>query len=175
MSSGIYFWIIGMLLLVSFAVGFLFPVFFVDAIQEFITELSQQITGMSFRQLFIFISQNNIKSAFFGLAFGIFLGIFPIAFTVVNGYVIGFVSGKIAESFGAINLLRLLPHGIFEIPAIIISLGLGLKLGALLFQKDLKKNLRYNVENSLKVFVFIVLPFLILAALIEAGLMILWG
>ena len=34
------------------------------------------------------------------------------------------------------DLFRLLPHGIFELPAIFISLGLGLRFGMFIFQKE---------------------------------------
>ena len=74
---------------------------------------------------------------------GIFLGIFPIITTISNGVILGYVLKRTAESVGVIEFWRLFPHGIFELPAVFISLGLGLKLG-----KDIIKNyLKTNKKN----------------------------
>ena len=83
------------------------------------------------------------------------------------------MANKVAAGNGYLILLRLLPHGIFEIPALILSLGLGLKLGFFIFTKNKKKYLKDNLINSLRVFVYIILPLLIIAAIIEASLMVL--
>jgi len=39
------------------------------------------------------------------------------------------------QTDGFLSLWRLLPHGIFELPAVFISLGMGLKIGMFIFQK----------------------------------------
>ncbi len=130
---------------------------------------------MSFLQLFVFILQNNLITAFFGLLLGVFLGLFPLLLTFLNGYVLGFVANLSVGIGGFSSLWRLVPHGIFELPALIISLGLGLKLGMFVFSKNPKKQLVYDLENSLRVFLFVILPLLIVAGLIETGLLILLG
>jgi uncharacterized membrane protein SpoIIM required for sporulation len=169
---------------------------------------------MSFFQLTSFIFLNNIKSAFFGMIFGVFFGIFPVIVTLVNGYFLGYVSSIAVKEGGAISLLSLLPHGIFELTAIFISLGLGLKLGInplsysikyffpkisnfkfiiclllailfapltligggilLIFNLKFRKNFFKQFEsffiNSIKVFVFLIIPLLMIAAIIESCL-----
>ena len=133
---------------------------------------------MNFIQLFIFIFQNNLKSSFIGLTSGILLGILPLIMIFFNGYLLGFISNKVTQAYNFGVLWRLLPHGIFEIPAIIISLGLGVRIGVSLISTDfkqIKKNLLYHIENSLIVFLFVVFPLLLIAALIEAALMVFVG
>jgi len=174
-KNKIYFLIISLIFLISLIIGFFFPVFLVDIIEKFLKELVEKTTGMNFFQLLIFIFQNNLLTAFVGLLFGIFLGLFPLLLSSLNGYVLGFVFERTVKVGGYGVLWRIFPHGIFELPALIISLGLGLRLGMSIFsrKKDIKKELLYNLESSLRVFLFIVLPLLLIAAIIESALIFL--
>jgi len=140
-------------------------------ILEFIEKLLEQTKDMSQLELIRFIFVNNLQSSFFGLIFGVALGIFPVLATVANGYILGFVGKMSFESGGIFVLWRILPHGIFELPAIFISLGLGLKLGSFIFRKEKGKFFRRCFWNSLRVFLFVVIPLLIIAAIIEGSLM----
>ena len=104
-------------------------------ISEFIQELLEKTQSMSAGELIGFIFLNNFKSSFFGMVFGAALGVFPVLALIANGYILGFVSSLAVAESGIFSLWRILPHGIFELPAIFISLGLGLKLGSFIFQK----------------------------------------
>lgn len=152
--------------------GYLFPVFFEEQILKIISELIEKTEDLGGLQLIKFIFINNLKSGFFAMIFGIFLGIVPFIVAVMNGYVLGFVANKTISIEGILVLWRLLPHGIFEIPAIMISIGLGLRLGLFLFISKNKnwKEFKKWVGDSLRVFVFIVVPLLVLAAIIEGVL-----
>ena len=137
---------------------------------EFIKELLSKIEGMSGAELTRFIFLNNLQSSFFGMVFGVFFGIFSAVACAANGYILGFVAMKSIQIDGIFVLWRLLPHGIFELPALFLSLGLGLKLGTFIFQKNKLSCLRNYLRESLRVFVFIIIPLLIIAALIEGYL-----
>ena len=117
-----------------------------------------------------FIFFNNVQSAFFGMIFGVLLGLFPVIFAITNGYVLGFVASVSVNAEGILILLRLFPHGIFELPAIFISLGLGLKIMTFIFEKNKLKTLKIYTKNSLRTFLFIIIPLLIIAAVIEGTL-----
>ena len=165
-------------LIIGIFLGFALIGFFVPAsenltkiILEFIEKLLEQTKDMSQLELIRFIFVNNLQSSFFGLIFGVALGIFPVLATVANGYILGFVGKMSFESGGIFVLWRILPHGIFELPAIFISLGLGLKLGSFIFRKEKGKFFRRCFWNSLRVFLFVVIPLLIIAAIIEGSLM----
>ena len=142
-------------------------------ILDFIEKLLEQTKGMSPGELIKFIFLNNLQASFFGLIFGTVLGIFPVLATIANGYVLGFVGAMSVEVGGISILWRILPHGIFELPAIFISLGIGLKLGSFVFQKEKIKSFRKYFWNSLRVFLFIIIPLLIIAAIIEGRLIFL--
>lgn len=171
-ESRIYFLIIFCLFIVFILIGFFLPApqFIDDLIQKFLKELVDRTAGMNFYQLFIFILENNITTAFFGFIFGFVLGLVPLLLTIFNGYVLGYVARMTADILGYVQLFRLLPHGIFEIPALIISLALGLKITRFIFYKKSGRQLKYDLENSLRVFLFVVIPLLLIAGLIETAL-----
>lgn len=143
-------------------------------IMEFIEELLRNTEGMSQGELIRFIFFNNIQGSFFGMIFGVFLGIFPLMSVIVNGYLLGFVVAKSVQSQGILIIWRLFPHGIFEIPALFLSLGLGLRVGAFIFQKKKLKSLQKYLLESLRVFLFVVIPLLIIAAIIEGSFIFLF-
>ncbi len=162
---------------VFFFLFFILIGFFVPApeiielkILEFIEEMLQKTEGMSQWELVGFILLNNAQSAFFGMVLGVMLGIFPLVTAVVNGYLLGFVAIRVIEADGILTLWRLFPHGIFELPALFVSIGLGLKLGSFIFRESKWESLKNYFFNSLRVFIFVVIPLLILAALIEGSL-----
>lgn len=143
------------------------PKILYDYIASFLKELVKETENLSQLNLIGYIIFNNIRSTFFSIILGAFLGIFPLIDTVANGYLLGFVSSVSVSANGISSLLRIFPHGIFELPAIFISLGLGLKTGMFIFQKDkIKAGLNY-LGNSLRVFLLVVIPLLIIAGIIE--------
>ena len=158
-------------------VGFLLPVpeSILGQISEFIKKLLDETKGMGQFDLIKFIFLNNLQSSFLGMIFGAFFGIFPFLILVLNGYLLGFVASASVQQEGIFVLLRLLPHGIFELPAVFISTGLGLKFGTFIFQKDKSGSFRKYLRNSLQAFLLVVIPLLIIAAIIEGMLIIYSG
>ncbi|HED05784.1 MAG TPA: stage II sporulation protein M [Ignavibacteria bacterium] len=153
-----------------FLIGFAFPFFFREEIFTFISEMSGMIEGKSLIELIGFIFLNNIKASFMAIILGITFGLFPLIVGVINGYLLGFVAREVATQEGILVLWRLFPHGIFELPAIILSIGIGIKIGADLFKKDTKKMLKYNFKEGLRFFVFVIFPLILIAGIIESFL-----
>lgn len=149
-------------------IGFIFPapLLVSQKISEYLNFLLDKTKDFGLKQMFFFIFFNNLKSSFFGIIFGIFAGIFPVAGSLINGYVLGFVSKLTVAENGFFVLWRLIPHGIFELIAVFISFGMGLKLGIEVFTK--KETFIKNLKFSLKIFFLIVLPLLLIAAIIES-------
>ena len=167
--------ILFLFLLISFF-GFFFPYFFKEQIIKLITELLEKTKDLGPLELISFIIANNIKSAFFGMIFGVFFGIISLGVVVINGYVLGFVIKETVSLEGFSVLFRLVPHGIFELPAVIISLALGLKLGMFLFiykGKNKSKEFLIWLKDSVRVFIFVIIPLLVIAGIIEGILIVL--
>ena len=163
------------LFIVSIFIGYFFPKLFSDYINEMLKQLVEKTKDMNVIKLFLFIFENNLKTSFMGMLLGIAFGFFPLLLSFFNGYVLGYVSKGVIETEGALTLTRLLPHGIFELPAVFISFGLGLKLGFILLLniRNKKQVFFSNFASCLKIFVYIVIPLLLIAAIIESSLMFL--
>lgn len=196
----------------SFFIGLFVPIplEIQEKLMELIQEIIESTEGLNSLGLVSFIFFNNSLSSFNAIIFGVLFGIFPIMASFFNGYFIGFVSKLSIAEVGVSSLWKLLPHGIFELPAIFISFGLGIRVGFWLIWEPLKFyweenklviplfilfylptliiTLIYNnhfykkmnsswinfkniLMKSLKVFIFIIIPLLIIAAIVE-GLLI---
>ncbi len=149
--------------------------FFVPSMFTFfdplLKKLYEGIEGLSPIELIWFIFKNNVSSAFSALIFGVVFGIIPVINAVTNGALIGYVFSRVSAQQGLLSFWKLLPHGVFELPAIFISIGLGIKLGMFIFEKDKKKAFVSRVVNSMIIFLVVVIPLLVIAAIIE-GLLI---
>ncbi|MBI2452002.1 stage II sporulation protein M [Candidatus Pacearchaeota archaeon] len=172
-SNLIYFSIF--IFIFSAMIGFIFSDQFALQIEKYIRELISQTKDLNAIEMIFFILQNNLQSALFSVLLGIFLGIFPIATALANGVVIGFVLNKTYEIAGFTSWWRLLPHGIFELPAIFISFGLGMKLGFYIFSKNPNKTQEFKKRfyNSMNAFLMLIIPLLLIAAVIEGLLIVL--
>jgi len=143
------------------------PEILAEQIKQLITQLAEKTLGLNTLEMILFILQNNILVSLIGLLFGFILGIVPFILAISNGYVLGYVFKLVISVDGASSLWKILLYGIFEIPAVFISLGLGIKLGTSLFAKNSVEEFFRRLVLSLKVFVFVVVPLLIIAAVIE--------
>jgi len=123
-------------------------------------------------EMFIAILSNNVLASFIFLASGIVVGVPPLLFIIVNGFFVGWISYSVASELGLGYVVSsLLPHGIIEIPAITLCAAMGVGLGYQLINK-LRRigGLQAYVQESLSLFVRRIVPLLIVAAIIETGL-----
>ena len=134
--------------------GYAFPLLLKDIINKIIENIINETENMNILQLGAFIIKNNITTSLTSIIFGVFFGIFSVGLAFINGYLIGFVIEKSVSASGFGVIISLLPHGIFELPAFLISLALGLKLG--LFPFSAKEKLRSISAFILSFFIFII-------------------
>ena len=66
--------------------------------------------------------------------------------------------------------LAIVPHGVFELPAYFLSVAIGLKLAREVLKPKLERQLRLQLGDGLRVYLRLILPLLIIAAIIESGL-----
>ena len=111
---------------VGYAVGYFYPDLFgslllFDNVPE----------GGSF-DLMLYIFFNNSRVLFMLVFFGFIFSILPLLIVVFNGFMIGIVSVVSIRHVGPAFLLTgILPHGIIEIPIILIGAGIGFRMGFL--------------------------------------------
>lgn len=162
------------LFFVSIFLGFVFVEYLNPFYSLIMKSMIESTSNLGDVQLGVFIFFSNFKSAFLALFLGILIGIFSIFNIILNGSLIGYVLRILWDESGATHFWRLLPHGIFELPALFISWGLGIKIGMFVFSKNELGELKRRFEESLKTFFFIVVPLLIIAAIIEGVLIALF-
>ena len=66
---------------------------------------------------------------------GALLAFIPVFFLVINGMILGYLAeNQVQADQLGLFLKGILPHGIIEIPIIIIASAFGIRLGAILFK-----------------------------------------
>jgi len=133
-------------------------------------------TESSSIEMFAAILSNNVVASFLFLATGILGGVPPLMFMAFNGFFIGYISWNVSQVQGLVFVFAtILPHGVIEIPAILLSASMGVGLGYQVIHRLLKREgLARYVKDSLTIFVMRILPLLVVAAGIETALIYLF-
>jgi stage II sporulation protein M len=155
-----------------FIIGFIIPAptSISSIISEIIKGLALKTQNLNTLQLIQYIFVNNTSVSLLAIVFGVVLAIIPIILAITNGYVVGYVSRLAVNNQGILTLWKLFPHGIFELPAVLISLGLGFYISKGLFTNNSDKEVIRRLILSVKTFFMIIIPLLVIAALIEGTL-----
>lgn len=166
---------------VLFGLGALAGVLLVNLHSGLATQLEKSLMGFAgmFRGLpkwqlagAIFLN-NSIKSAA-AIFLGTLLGLLPVVFLVVNGAALGAI---VSVSLGARGVwqstMAILPHGIIELPAVLLATSIGLLLGSHVVRRLLRRQqppLRAEFALASRFLFKVIVPLLLAAALIEAYL-----
>ena len=122
-------------------------------------------------QLFLFIFENNVTKLFIAILLGIFAGLIPFLSVLANGMILGIVAQIVTQDISwTFFFLGILPHGIIEIPVLIIATAIGMKIGKLAVWRIFGRHKIFRKEwtKAIKFYIFILVPLLFIAALIEA-------
>jgi len=123
---------------------------------------------------FIFILAKNVSALLISFALSPILCLVPILALTANGWLIAFVSASIVqeESLGFV-LAGLLPHGIFELPALILGQAAALSFGAIvilaLFKRERGNLLLPRLKQSVR-YLIVALALFLPGAIIETYL-----
>ncbi|WP_136798480.1 stage II sporulation protein M [Desulfosediminicola ganghwensis] len=124
-------------------------------------------------ELFTKIFYQNARAALIVILAGIIFSIFPVFAAITNGLIIGCVVSTSKSNIGISSLesiLRLIPHGIFEIPAFVLAIALGVKLGLWPFNTNKIEYIKTTLKRAAHNYILIIIPLLIVAGLIEVAL-----
>jgi stage II sporulation protein M len=113
-------------------------------------------------QLTLAIFVNNATVAFLAILLGLFFGLLPVFAAIVNGIGVGAVL-----AMSPVNFFKILPHAIFELPAIFIAWGLGLWCAGWLVHAPRWETVKVRLKRSLNIYVSLILPMLVVAAVLE--------
>jgi uncharacterized membrane protein SpoIIM required for sporulation/ABC-type Na+ efflux pump permease subunit len=134
-------------------------------------------------QLAFGLFANNIRVSILSNLFAsVSFGIFAVAVPIVAFGQIGLIATALSSSggswlsLGATSPLQfvlsyVLPHGIIELPTFMLSAAMGLRIGAALLAQpagfSAGQNLLWALAQFSKLWLFVILPLVLLAALVE--------
>ena len=159
------------LLVLAYAAGRLFPDIPVTVISAF----NEDIAGSgivqedgSFNVLALFA--NNLRAMVLGVLYGFIPFLYLPALALgVNAAILGMLASLIDGQW-LLLAAGILPHGIFELPALFLSLAAGLCLCKninVYIRKNEKGVMKPLLLNILRVVALLVLPLLVIAAVME--------
>ena len=152
------------------AVGAMLPEPVQDALTESMGRQFEPMLRLPPVLLMIAIFLNNTLKCLAAMLLGIFFGVAPIMFVAANGIIIGLVASSFTSVKGPLaTMAAILPHGVIEIPAFIVSSAIGLRLG-MKFYRRIKGEHGLGAELAAALLFFLVylVPAFFVAAFIEA-------
>ena len=120
--------------------------------------------------LTLIIFLNNAIKMFIAIVLGVVVGIFPVVFISLNGLILGYAIRISLPELGMLGIVSLiLPHGILELPAALLSTALGLLVGLEAIKKMMRKeaSIKKALRYGFKIYAKYVIPMLAIAAIIE--------
>ncbi len=147
--------------------------------QNMVEELIRQVgavlqplasTGNFSILLLLVVFINNAIKALLLILLGILVGLPPLLFVALNGFVLGGLGSALESVNGwGYVLASFAPHGIIEIPAILLAAALGFTVAIESFQWLARREsrVRLRLSDGVKVYVRWILPGLAVAAVIE--------
>lgn len=148
------------------AVGYLAPERF-EFLREQVQELFREFAGMSPLVFIAKIFLHNLVVAYIAMCLLPLFGLVPLALGVLNGFLIGWAVAEFVSLYGAKVALMLVPHGIFEIPAMIVAWGVGMWRGAGYRFARPDRTVAERWKRAHAVLVTVVVPLLLVAAVVE--------
>ncbi|RJS70668.1 MAG: stage II sporulation protein M [Candidatus Syntrophoarchaeum sp. WYZ-LMO15] len=170
-----YFCFSTLILFVSIITGYIYGLLFPECLEGAFSgwePLFEWVKGAGHLELFLLIFLNNTIKSFIIMVLGLGLGVIPGVFLIYNGLYIGlavYLMKGVAGWKGVV--LGIMPHGIIEIPAVLLAAGVGMRLGDILLQTLLMRgqfDIRSEFKGAVSIFFRLILPMLFIAALIEA-------
>ena len=155
----------------AFLTGFLAPIPEKMDLFGTLMDSFEPFLALSPWKMFFVILLNNSAKSFAILLSGILFGLVPLIAVSVNGYVLGvaflFTSGEVGYVQAAKTVL---PHGVLEIPAIILTSAYGLWLGVTFAKRIRQRDMAGfgdQVRHAIRMYFMVAFPLFILAAAVE--------
>jgi stage II sporulation protein M len=169
-----------LILTLMFSAAFLAGMLAPSSTREGLTKVFQVVADnyreLAGGKLFFTLLLHNVMATIFVLISGVLVGIIPTFAIGANGFFLGVVYRQAAEVTGYSKAaLMVLPHGVVEIPALLIAASYGLWLGVMVVRRMRGREstlIRSHIEHAFRRYFAIVFPLLIVAAGIETALIL---
>lgn len=168
---------LGMLLtvLLGVGIGLLAPEQAAQTMSSFMEQIEQSGVVTSEGEMSVFaLLMNNWRAMLISAAYGFIPFLFlPVVSLVSNGVLLGMLAALFVSQGASLLafLAGILPHGIFEIPALVFSIACGIHLCRnmcwLVTSRPDRTPLPAVLEDLLRVLVMVVAPLTVAAAFVE--------
>ena len=136
-------------------------------LEDQIKRLAAQFAGKNAIAFIFKIFVHNLIATYVAMCFVVLFGVVPTIIAVINGLILGWIIAKSPGGATANIWLVLIPHGIFEWPAMMISWGVGLWRGVGYRFSQTGSTWKQRWETANKIYFTITMPLLFIAAVIE--------
>lgn len=166
----------GVLVLIGFFAALAFPQAAQQILARFLSQLDQLglADDLSNREMLATLFFNNLNASFLSLLYGLIPFAYLSALAIgTNALLLGVFAAFYQQQGLALTvyLVGILPHGIFELTALILSCALGLLLCAAVTDRLRGKEGAVSILSRLgdcsRVFLCVIVPLLLLAAFVE--------
>lgn len=165
---------IALLMLLAFAMGAIFAATMPDETGKLVELLASQMGDIQSDTPFatmINLFVHNATICFIMALLGLALGLIPLLIAFDNGLMIGLVGGYTAGHAGILfTVAAILPHGVIELPMMVLSAAIGLRLGYCVLMTLFRQpsDVLLELKDGLRVFAVWVVPMLLVAAFVES-------
>jgi stage II sporulation protein M len=159
--------------------SFIYPILAKEALNELVKAFSF-LFDFEPIEMGIFLFLNNSIKIFLFMFLGVICAVPTIFFLILNGWILGYVVGVSFPELGLNGIFHsVFLHGIFELSGLFLGSAIGIVLGISVCKETKNKafkifplsdNLKKLFISSFRVFSYIILPLLFIAALIETYL-----
>lgn len=163
------------LLVIGFVGGLVFPDLATGFVERFTAQVQESGIIESDGSVHVAaLLANNIRASFYTLIYGLLPFIYLPALALgLNAMLLGAMAAfYVHEGLSlAYFFVGIFPHGIFELPALVVSIALGLYLCGKInqrLQQKVKGIVFPAINNAMHMMLFVSLPLLLIASLVEA-------
>ena len=143
-------------------------------LEQMLVGFIDNFRGLSKPKLVAAIFFNNTVKSAAAIILGTLVGIVPVFFLLINGVALGAI---VYISLGTRGIwhstMAIIPHGIVELPAVLLATSMGLLLGGIVLKRLTRKaqsSWRAEVGQAARFFCAVIVPLLLIAALVEVYL-----
>lgn len=145
---------------------------FAQQLRGSVAQFVKTFIGLPKLYLALAIFLNNSLKSLLAIVLGMFFGVLPVFLLLLNGCMIAIVFYLSVQSRGLwTSLLAILPHGMFELPAVLLGTSIGLRLGLHTIRRlfgTAETTIGQELHLAFQCFFTFIIPLLVVAAFIEA-------
>ncbi|MGE5285024.1 MAG: stage II sporulation protein M [Actinomycetota bacterium] len=171
-----YLLVLALIFVASFLAGTFVPSHAARRMTEMFQAMAGDYRELSGGMLFFNILVQNVMVTIFVILSGVIVGIIPAFAVGSNGFGLGVLFRQATDVSGYSKAaLKVLPYGVFEIPALLIAASYGLWLGMTVVRRIRGKesaSLKLRLEHAFRRYFAVVFPLLVVAAAIETALIL---